>query len=254
MSSFFSRFFSKKPEIKPIPPRLASVTELESPSFRAFIDEINAFSRDHGLREFTNWSKVWEYPWLYAHGLDQIVWPGKRLIDFGSEISPMPWFLAKRGAIVTLIETDPQWLPIWEELRTKLGVNVSWKIVSDEILPLPDAFADAATSFSVIEHQPNKKRAVGEIARVLKPGAPLFISFDICEPSLGMTFPEWNGRALTMAEFEKEIWRHPAFVSDPAQPLTWNTNAMAAFRDWHLQSAPHHNYVVAAAVLRKKSQ
>lgn len=248
--SWLPAFFRPKPATSVSNPRLASVGELESHAFREFMLESNRFAAQHGLREFSNWSKVWEYPWLYEHGLKQIDWRGKRLIDFGSEISPMPWLLATRGAEVTLIETDPQWIPRWEKLRATLNVRVNWELVSSEKLPLPDHCADAVTSFSVIEHQPDKTRAVDEIARVLKPRCPLFISFDICEPSLGMTFPEWNGCALTLAEFENELWRHPAFGN--TAPITWNRQDMAAFKTWHLRSAPHHNYVVGAAVLVKK--
>jgi hypothetical protein len=95
----------------------------------------------------------------------------------------------------------------------------------------------------------DKTRAVAEIARILKPRAPLFISFDICEPAMGMTFPGWNGRALTLAEFEREIWLLPAFGN--RQPPQWNLDDIPAFKAWHLRSAPHHNYVVGAAVLVK---
>jgi SAM-dependent methyltransferase len=237
----------KEPPVPPAGPRLASVAELESPPFRALMAECNAFAAKHDLREFTNWSKVWEYPWIYTHGLGKIDWSGLHLVDFGSEISPMPWILASRGAKVTLIETDRQWVDRWEKLRRDLGVDVEWKFVEGDDLPLPDQSADAVSSFSVIEHQRDKVRAVDEIARVLKPGCPFFLSFDICEPSLGMTFPEWNGRALTMAEFEAVIWNHPAFRN--AGPAAWNLGDIAHFKAWHLQSAPHHNYVTAAAVL-----
>jgi SAM-dependent methyltransferase len=248
-SSFLRSAFAGK-KIRPAPPRLGSVAELASPEFRAFMAACNAFAAEHELRQFTDWSKVWEYPWLDAHGLGAIDWRGKHLVDFGSEISPMPWLLASRGAKVTLIEADPQWQPQWEKLRAKLGVDVTWHIVASELLPLSDATADAVTSFSVIEHQPNKNRAVGEIARVLKPGAPLFISFDICEPAMGMSFPAWNGRALTLEEFEREIWRHPAFGN--TGPLEWNLAEIPAYKAWHLRSAPHHNYVTGAAVLVKR--
>ncbi len=246
--SWFTRRLQSGP--RPVPPRLASVPELESPPFRAFMAESNAFAAAHGLREFTNWSKVWEYPWLHRHGLGSIDWRGRHLVDFGSEISPMPWLLATRGAKVTLIETDRQWEPRWRELKAKLGVAVDWKFVDSERLPLPDACADAVTSFSVIEHQPDKRLAMSEIARVLKPRSPLFISFDICEPGLGMTFPEWNGRALTMAEFERELWFHPDFGNHVAP--SWNAGDIPAFREWHLRSAPHHNYVTGAAVLVRR--
>jgi SAM-dependent methyltransferase len=185
----------KSPLASPAGPQLASVNELESEEFQSFMKDCNRFATDHGLRTLTNWSKVWEYPWLYHHGMSEINWKGKQLLDFGSEISPMPWWLATRGARVTLIETDRQWLPVWETLRRKLGVDVSWHFVDSDRLPVVDLSVDAVTSFSVIEHQRDKKVAVDEIARVLRPGGPLFISFDICEPELGMTFPAWNGRA-----------------------------------------------------------
>jgi SAM-dependent methyltransferase len=247
--SFLASLFG--PRIRPAGPRLASVAELESPRFTAFMAEMNAFAREHGLREFTNWSKVWEYPWLYFHGIDRLDWRGKHLVDLGSEISPMPWWLATRGARISLIETDAQWIPVWEKLRAKLGVQAEWHLVRDEKLPLPTGSVDAATSLSVIEHQPDKHRAMAELARVLKPGAPLFISYDICEPELGMTFPEWNGRALTMAEFERELWRHPDFRQTEL-PIAWNTDDLAAFRTWHLRSAPHHNYCTGAAVVVRR--
>jgi SAM-dependent methyltransferase len=106
------------------------------------------------------------------------------------------------------------------------------------------------TSFSVIEHQPDKRRAISEIARILKRNAPFFISFDICEADRGMTFPEWNGRAITLAEFEGEIWRHPAFGN--REMPAWNLADIADYHAWHLRSAPHHNYVTGAAVLVKR--
>ena len=244
------RFPFLSPRIRPAGPRLGSVSEIESASFQAFMTECNAFAGRHGLRQFTDWTKVWEYPWLNQHGIGDMNWRGQRLVDFGSEISPLPWLLATQGAEVTLIETDPQWIPIWEKLRAELGVKVDWHLVTSEVLPLPDGYADAVTSFSVIEHQPDKPRAVAEIARVLKKKAPFFISFDICQPEMGMTFPEWNGRALTMAEFENEIWLHPAFGQ--TQRPQWNLEDIPAYKAWHLRSAPHHNYVTGAAVLVKR--
>jgi ubiquinone/menaquinone biosynthesis C-methylase UbiE len=150
-----------------------------------------------------------------------------------------------------LIETDRQWEPLWIQLRKKLGVDVQWEFVDSEKIPLPSASADVVTSFSVVEHQPDKKAAVDEIVRILKPGGMLAISFDICEPEKGMTFPEWNGKALTMREFEALIWCHPSFANERAP--VWNIESIDEFLAWHKKSAPHHNYVVGAAVLKKRS-
>lgn len=231
--------------------RLASVDELESIGFRAFMAMINGLATQWGLRVFTNWSKVWEYPWIWFNALYRINWQGKHLVDLGSEISPMPWLIALLGARVTLIETDAKWISVWEKLRDRLQVDIQWCIVADEDLPLADASVDVVTSFSVIEHQPDKTRVVNEIDRVLKPGGTLAISYDICEPDRGMSFPEWNGTALTMREFETIIWLHPAFGN--LRELNWNIEDIPAFLSWHQQSAPHHRYVVGAAVLQKQS-
>jgi hypothetical protein len=65
-----------------------------------------------------------------------------------------------------------------------------------------------------------------------------------------MTFPAWNGRALTMAEFERDIWQNPHFLA--AEKPAWNVKDAAAFKAWHLQSAQHHNYITGAAVLVRR--
>lgn len=230
---------------------LASVVEIHSKTFVQFMERLNTFAAKHSLRTFTNWSKVWEYPWIWFHGLASMEWSNARLLDFGSEISPMPWVLASLGAQVTMVETDPQWIPVWEKIKQETGLPVDWRIISDEYLPFADESFDVVTSFSVIEHQPDKVRAVDEVARVLKHGGTFGISFDICEPAMGMTFPEWNGRALTMQEFEEIIWKHSAFDTGESTPR-WNVENCPEFLQWHLQSAPHHNYVVGAAIIKKK--
>lgn len=228
---------------------LADVQQVQARPFTSFMAMMNAFAAPLGLRTFTNWSKIWEYPWLWHEALARVDWRGKRLVDLGSEISPMPWFLATLGARVTLVEADPQWHPTWQRLRDVLNVDVDWHIVQFEAVPLADGSADVVTSFSVIEHQPNKSAAVDEVARVLRPGGTFALSFDVCEPDMGMTFPEWNGRAMTMREFEDVVWNHPAF--SPGTAPSWNTESIVPFLDWHRTTAPHHNYVVAAAVLRR---
>jgi len=230
--------------------RLASVEEMHSPRFKGFMALINNKGQEWNLRQFTNWSKIWEYPWLWFNGLECIDWANARLLDLGSELSPMAWFLASLGARVTLVEADDQWVSAWEDVRKNTGLSVDWQITHDEHLPFPDKSFDVVTSFSVIEHQQDKRRAIDEITRVLKHEGMFAMSFDICEPDMGMTFPEWNGKALTMKEFEDLVWENPAFDKGGEKPL-WNVNDCIDFIKWHLQSAPYHNYVVGAAILRK---
>lgn len=228
---------------------LASTRQIDEPGARVFMRAVNLFASRYGMRQFHNWSKLWEYSWLWMNGLGGVPWPKVRVVDLGSELSPMPWLMASLGAEVIVTETDPRFVSSWESWRRKLQVDVDWHIVDSDLLPIADGWADVVTSFSVIEHQLDKTAAIDEAVRVLAPGGMFALSFDICEPSMGMTFPEWNGQALTLLEFERLVWRNPAFGIDYVP--TWNREDIPAFREWHLKSAPHHDYVVAAAVLQK---
>jgi SAM-dependent methyltransferase len=229
---------------------VGSVEQLASMPFQQVINLSNSFGRLLNLREFYNWSKIWEYPWIWTHLLGDQCWIGKRLLDIGTELSPIPWILSAFGAQVTLVENDPQWIERWEKARDLLKTSVSWKIVADEELPFANHTFECVTSFSVIEHQKQKEKAIDEIVRVLTPGGTLGISFDICEPELGMSFPEWNGKAMTIKEFEDLVWFHQAFHN--REKPDWKYGDLDPFRQWHLESANHHNYVVGAAVLRKE--
>jgi ubiquinone/menaquinone biosynthesis C-methylase UbiE len=164
----------------------------------------------------------------------------------------MPWFLASLGAQVTLVEKDAQWVSTWERLVKETGLGVEWRILPDEHLPFPERYFDVVTSCSVIEHQTDKVLAIAQASRVLKPAGMFAISFDICEPDMRMAFPEWNGKALTLKEFEDLVWKNPVF-DNGGQTAEWNIEDCSEFIKWHLQSAPHHNYVVGAAVLKKKN-
>ncbi len=229
---------------------LANLQEMFSPEWCSFMDELNAFARPLGLREFVTWSKIWEYPALWRGGLDRISWNQARLVDIGSELSPLPWWLAMKGAQVTLIETSSNFTSHWEFVRQTLGKpRIDWTIVGDARLPMATASVDAVTSLSVIEHQADKPLAISEIVRVLKPGGIFALSFDIAEAALGMTYPDWNGQALSRAEFERLFLNHPELLF--SRQLEWNDEDIAPFLAWHRRTAVHHNYVTGAAVFHR---
>src|SRR5262245_66055794 len=117
--------------------RLASLAEVDSAPFRSFMAWVNAFAVVHELRVHTNWSKIWEYPWSFQHlGLDDLA--GRRVLDIGSELSPMPWFFASLGDRVTLVETDEAHVPTWAALRATLGFDLDWAIVTADALPMAE--------------------------------------------------------------------------------------------------------------------
>ncbi len=252
--------------IKPIA-RLACVEEMRSDSYRLFMKRTNALARTLGLFEMPEWSKVWEYPFLWHAALSRLDLSKTRLVDIGSERSVMPWLCALLGADVTLIETNRSLEPLWTRLRSRLSITIDWHFVDDTSIPVATSSVDCVTSYSVIEHQHDRAGAIDEIARVLKPRGLLAMSFDVCDNSQGveMHFPPSSGTAMTLAEFEQDVWLHKAFSTDnqaetdphaariSTKPLVWNTADIAPFLDWHRTTASHHTYVVAAAVLRRTS-
>jgi len=231
------------------PRYLANLEETFSPDYSAFIDILNDLAEPLGLRTFCNWAKNWEYPRLWFQGLNRLNWKEVHLLDIGSEQSPWPWMIALKGAHVTIVENQTNWVNQWEAVRNKLEVDVDWVITDSCQLPVETAAIDVVTSLSVIEHQEDKNTAVNETVRVLKPGGYFGISFDVCEPGYDMSYPEWGGTPLTLASFEKLIWFHPAFNNQ--QPPQWNREDIECFLTWHRLSAAHHNYTTGAALLRK---
>lgn len=229
----------------------ASVHDLESMPFRSFSNLIEGFAHENGLRMFSKGpSKRWEYAWLWHTGLSEIQWDMMKLIDLGSELSPMPWYLACLGAQVTLVEATAGHVPAWEKLRNRLNVKVDWTVTDNETIPAFNADADVVTSFSVIEHQSSKRKAINEVVRVLKPGGIFALSFDVCEPEFGMSFPPSFGRALSLREFEAEIWDRPEFDC-PDMPA-WNVKDIPDYLQWHRTTGKLHNYGTGAAILVKE--
>jgi hypothetical protein len=96
----------------------------------------------------------------------------------------------------------------------------------------------------------DKVKAITEAARVLKPGGLLILTFDICEPDMGMTFPEWNGRALTMQEFD-DIFMKSGWFETGTSEQSWNTADIPEYLSWNRTTAPHHNYITGAALFRR---
>jgi SAM-dependent methyltransferase len=241
----------QRPPAPPAPAcRVASIDELRAPLFTGFMDGLNTFASQFSLKTFQNQPENWTHAWLWFAGLSSMVGRGRRVISLNSGLSPLPWLIALLGADVTLIETNPAWIPQWDDLRRKLRVKLDWQIATTKALPLPADPADVVISLSAIELQADKTKAIAELERGLKPGGVLAMSFDLDETAQGMTYPVGRDCALTMAEFEREIWFHPAFGN--REKPQWNLADIPAFQAWHLPSAQPHHSVVGAAVLVKR--
>jgi len=232
---------------------LGSVNELKSVAYRSFMAHLNALAGDNNLNAYhDNWSKVWEYPWIWFNCLCDLDLQDKKILDIGSGKSPMPWLFSLLGAEVMMVETGRGDVPLWNRIRQRHQLKIGWRIVSNEELPFADNTFDTVTSFSVIEHQPDKASAVAQAARVLKPGGVFGVSFDICQQEWGMRYPDILGTALSVEDFEEFVWKHPAF-DNGGQTLDWKIEQCADFLQWHWSGESDSKYVVGAAILKKRT-
>jgi SAM-dependent methyltransferase len=231
--------------------QLARLEDSHHPDYIMCMEEINKIAHEGGLQEYTTYCRIWEYPWVWFQ-LEPLKGHKLRMLDVGSEKSSFPWFLAKQGFDVVVSDVTPKNWQLWEMASRELGVNVHKRILDAQDLDLHTASVDIYLSVSVIEHISNKPQVIAEAARVLRPDGLFVMTFDICEQDMGMTFPEWNGRALTMQEFD-ELFKNSPWFESGLSDLAWNTEDIPDFLAWHRITAPWHNYVAGAAVIQRSA-
>jgi len=232
--------------------QLATLIELQSHRYERIMKQINEIAIRGGLQEYITYSRIWEYPWLWFQ-LNQLKGHGLRIIDIGSEKSPFPWFLAMQDFRVTVSDITANYWRIWKKASQQLKVAVDKRILNAQDLDLSNASTDIYLSVSVIEHVPDKPMAIAEAARVLRPGGLLIMTFDICEPDMGMTFPEWNGRSLTMCEFD-DLFKNSPWFEPGLSELPWNINDIPEYLSWHRTTASWHNYITGAAIIKRNNR
>lgn len=232
--------------------RLAVISEQRNHDYVQIMRQINEVAVHGGLRQFDTYSRLWEYPWVWTR-LEPLKGRNLRVLDIGSELSPFSWFLATQGFDVTVSDVKANCWQFWQKASQALGVKVHKRILNAQNLDIPTSSLDIYLSLSVIEHVPDKTRAICEAARVLRPEGLLVMTFDICEPDMGMTFPEWNGRALSMHEFDS-LFRDSSWFESGLTELAWNTGDIPDYLAWNRTTAPWHNYVAGAAVARRNNK
>lgn len=99
---------------------------------------------------------------------------GEQVVDLGCGTGRLTWMLADAGAVVTALDASEGMLA---HARERCGDAVRF-IVHDfaKPLPLPDGSFDKAISTLVLEHLPDLGLFFGELARISRTGATMYIS------------------------------------------------------------------------------
>jgi SAM-dependent methyltransferase len=228
---------------------LAKHSEIYDSRWVQFMDTLNSTASCAGLSEYRTYSRIWEYPWFWFR-IQELGRNNLHVLDTGSERSPFPWYLATQGYNVTVSDVTEAYWGDWKKASRMLGVKPRLRILDSQDLDLRTESVDVYESISILEHIPDKAKALSEAARVLRRGGLLLLTFDICESDLGMTFPDWNGRAVSMREFDELFSNSPWFEPGLAN-LKWNVENIPDYLAWHRGTAAHHNYVTGAIAIRR---
>jgi SAM-dependent methyltransferase len=138
---------------------------------------------DQRARLFADYFAIFPWEALPAEGATGI--------DVGCGSGRWAALVAPRVARLHLLDVSAEALAV---ARTNLAdaANVSFHLAAVEDIPLPDHSLDFAYSLGVLHHVPDTARAIGDIARKLRPGAPflvyLYYAFDNRPPWYRMTW------------------------------------------------------------------
>lgn len=108
---------------------------------------------------------------VFDTALEKVDLSGKRFLDAGCGTGLFSEAAKARGAEVTAMDVGPNLLArVQEKCRCQTAVG---DVLA---LPFPDASFDIVLCTEVIEHTPDAATAIGELARVLRPGGTLVLT------------------------------------------------------------------------------
>jgi hypothetical protein len=194
---------------------LAGEAEARSGLFQDFMNTLNCFAKRMGLRQLSTGLEGWEHPWLWFNAFSGTEdWRKVRLLNIGSDLNPMPWFLASLGANVEFAGKEGLRTEAWEEIRDRSGLKVGRQAPVDKKIRIPEGLFDVVMYFSCVESGAEMRVIVSEAAGALREGGLFLVSARLRPPSWGIDFPGPNSRTPAIKKY-RAILEHPAFERMP---------------------------------------
>jgi len=165
---------------------LFAILEKDQKAFTEREDQILSPEYKWQRNPLHNWSRIWEYPYVY-HQIK--TWREKigaaappRVLDVGSGVTFFPFSIAMLGCHVTCTDIDPV---CEKDLRRAIRIiphtpgRLDFKLTDGSSLPFADGEVDAVYCISVLEHIPAFDKMLEEIARVLAPEGLFVLTVDL---------------------------------------------------------------------------
>ncbi|HWR13916.1 MAG TPA: class I SAM-dependent methyltransferase [Terriglobales bacterium] len=102
---------------------------------------------------------------------------GKRVLEIGCGRGDFScWLAINTRAHLTAADFSFSGVTRGKELASSLGLDIDWEVTDMQSIAHSDSSFDYVVSCDTIEHVPDPRRGVSELARVLRPGGKLFLT------------------------------------------------------------------------------
>ncbi len=205
------RCLTEDPQIQRDRKLLEQVLEQRAHRSRSYFDEV--------APEWDSIRRIFNDDALRARAVSRLVPSGQKVVELGTGTGVLAMELARLGAQVIAVDHSSRML---EAARSKGGASgvsgIEWKEADACDLPLGDAEADAAFAHMALRYLPDPPRALGEMARVTRPGGTLVV-IDFVENDAEWMAVEFGVQWLGFSRKDVVGWFHAAGVPD----VHWDT-------------------------------
>jgi SAM-dependent methyltransferase len=152
--------------------------------------------------------------WYMRRVLDRVgISPGERVLELGPGPGAFTIEAARRtepGGSLVAVDIQPEMIAsLKEKIRESKLTNIETHVADAYHLPLDEGSFDRAFLVTVLPEIPDRKRALNEIRRVLKPGGVLSITEEFLDPDypLARTTIQWaEGAGFELKERHGNWW------------------------------------------------